>query len=263
MSHKNFLIFDGLSVCYDQQVILKNISLTIQKGEYVAVIGPNGSGKSTLLKSINRIVAHSSGGLQIDGLPVEQYAQKKLAQKVAYVSQNRPSQVPFFVYEMLQMGRYPYQKIFQGLRADDHAIIDEVIHLTEITDLQKRPFDQLSGGEKQKVLIAASIIQQPEILLLDEPTTHLDPKHHRDILTIISHVCQRYQMTILHVTHDLNYVMHWSKKILALKDGEVVFYGNTHEGLSCEHLHNIFEISFHRMHDPVNQKDIIIPEVVL
>jgi len=252
---------DCFSFFYEEKPILNNISLTAAKGEYVAVIGPNGAGKSTMLKCINRILRGGSGSIEIFGKNIEQYSQKELGKLVGYVPQTRTHVFPYTVYEFVLMGRYPYLNPLSRISKEDRRIVNEVIEICDISQFFNCPIENLSGGERQKVYLAAALAQQPSILLLDEPTAHLDPKYHMEIQKTISQVSKEMGMTVLHVTHDLNHLLYWSQKVIAMKEGDICFCGVPEGILRDDNLFKAFGTHFLSITHPLDQKNIIIPEV--
>jgi len=249
------------SFCYGSREILHEINMSVNVGEYVSIIGPNGAGKSTVLKCINRIVKGGQGTIELFGRPLASYSQKQLGSLIGYVPQSREQPSVYTVEEFVMMGRYPHLQAFAPSQKEDERIVREALCLTGLQDLSCRLMRHLSGGERQKVYLAAALAQQPKILLLDEPTTHLDPKHHIEIQKIISDICSQGGMTVLHVTHDLSYIYYWSQKIVAIKDGRVHSSGLPRDVMKSENLYQIFDAPFLRIPHPVAKHDIIIPEV--
>ncbi|MCA9398774.1 MAG: ABC transporter ATP-binding protein [Candidatus Omnitrophica bacterium] len=245
---------------YDKGYVLNDINLSIAKGEYVSIIGPNGSGKSTLLKCLNRVVKGGEGTINIMGKSMFGYSQKELAKSVAYVPQHLSSAFSYTVDEFVTMGRYPYLKAFSPMTSEDQQAVEKAIQLTGLSDLRLRPLNQLSGGERQKTYLAAALAQEPDILILDEPTTHLDPKFQKDVQKTVCDVSRNLGITVLHVTHDLNHILTWSEKIVALKAGHVCYYGLSKDVMTADHLKNVFETDFHLLADPVEGHPIIVPE---
>ena len=254
---------ENLSCRYAHKEVLCGINLTAGAGEYVSIIGPNGAGKSTLLKCINRIVRHSQGSITLLGRPLERYAQKEIGRMIGYVAQGRERVFPYTVEDFVLMGRYPYLNPFSHVSAHDKRIVGEVLDLIGITGLAARQVMTLSGGEKQKVYLAAALAQQPQILLLDEPTTHLDPRYHAEIQKVISDICRRMRLTVLHVTHDLSHILFWSHKVIAIKDGRIFRQGEPSAVLTEEHLREIFEVGFLLTRHKYLDKPLVIPDIAL
>ncbi len=254
------LSVSDLSFSYTSKPVLHHLNFSILEGEYVTIIGPNGSGKSTLLKCLNRIVAADHSHIQIFGRELSSFPQKELARLIGYVPQHQGLLPAFTVEEFVTMGRYPYLDPLRSYSKEDHKIVDDVLRLTGIGEFKDRFLHQLSGGERQKVFIASALAQQPKILLLDEPTIHLDPQHNIEVQKLISKICCEYRMTIVHVTHDLTHIQTWSQKLIALQKGKIVFDGKPREILNQENLEKVFQTSFQFFKDEKSQT-VIIPKI--
>ena len=263
MTNKNILKIDDFSFSYNGENVIEAINLSFQEGDYVSIIGPNGAGKSTLLKCINRILTGGQGHIELYGKELRKYSQKSLAQLVGYVPQTVEPVFSYSVREFVSMGRYPYLKPFARLSKDDENVVDEAIRITGLSSFVHRNINQLSGGEKQKVYIAACLAQQPKILLLDEPNNHLDPKHRIEVQQTISDISRKLNITIVHVTHDLSHITYWSQKIVALHDGKIAFAGPPQDLISTDCLKKLYDTNFHLIPDPKTEETIIIPSVEL
>ncbi len=261
LSSMEVLSVSQLSFSYSQHPVLRDIHFSVNKGEYVSIIGPNGSGKSTLLKCLNRLILPHSQTIKVLGRELSTYHQKDLAKIIGYVPQHQGEFLSFSVAEFVLMGRYPYLDPFQSYSKDDYQIVDNILTLTSLNQLKDRYVHQLSGGERQKVFLASALAQQPKILLLDEPTIHLDPHHNIEIQKLIANICKEFQMTILHVTHDLTYLERWSHKLIALQDGKILFCGKPSEILTPLNLEKVFQIPFAFFNDSQSQQKIIVPKV--
>jgi ABC-type cobalamin/Fe3+-siderophores transport system ATPase subunit len=216
----------NLSFAYDREPVLESISLNIQSGEQWAIIGKNGSGKSTLLKCIGGIEKASSGRIAISGRNINDFSIKERARYISYIPQFVDRNLPFIVYDYVMMSRYPYQKALAIPDKTDHEIVRESLSLTETEEFKNRRINSLSGGEQQRVFLAGAVAQQSKIVLLDEPTTFLDPLQARNIARALKRLIQRYSITIISVTHELNYSITLHNKVLALKDKKVFYSGS-------------------------------------
>lgn len=252
---------DSFSFSAGGRDILKDISFTVHEGEYVSVVGPNGAGKTTLLKCISRIHKGGRGKISVAGKALEAYAQRELALKVSYVPQADGRHAPFTVYEFVLMGRYPYLSPFSPPSSGDVNAVLDAMNITGTSLFSERLLSTLSGGERQKVYIAAALAQESTILLLDEPTTFLDPKHESDIYGLLAEINRKRGVTIVSVTHDINSAVLTSRTVLGLKNGVVEFCGPTEEFMKEETLERIYEKSFSLMKHPRYDRTIIIPEV--
>ena len=260
---KNIVTIQGFSFSYDQKKVLDQITCFIDEGDYVSIIGPNGAGKSTLLKCLNRILTSQEGEIHLFGQKLSGYKQKELGRLIGYVPQGREQLFPYTVYEFVMMGRYAYVPAFSYTTAEDHRAVEQALSMTGIMDLAKRPVNALSGGERQKVYLAGALAQEPKILLLDEPTTHLDPKHQVEIQKMIWDISSQCGMTVIHVTHDLQHLCLGPQKILALKEGRLIFSGPSEEILTPANLKTIFGTAFVFLPFPSSGKKFIVAEAML
>jgi iron complex transport system ATP-binding protein len=241
--------------------ILKDISFTVTEGEYLSIVGPNGAGKTTLLKCIDRIQKGGCGNIRIAGRPLEEYSQKELARKVSYVPQADGRLSPFTVYEFVMMGRYPHLSPFSSPGKEDRDAVHDALAMTGTLAFEDRLLGTLSGGERQKVFIAGAFAQGATVLLLDEPTTFLDPKHEADVHRLLARVNRERGMTIVSVTHDINSAVVTSRRVVALKDGAVAFCGRAEEFMNNNILQYIYERSFLFVRLPRDGKAIVAPDV--
>jgi len=257
----NAVEINNLSFRYEQKEVLREITLQVRTGDYAGLIGPNGVGKSTLLKSLNRILRTPPGTIRLFGKNLEDYTQKELGKLIGYVPQYLEQLFSYTVFEFVLMARYPYFDMGRPASRNDEKKVDETLSLLKLSDFRERRINQISGGERQKVYIAAALAQEPKILLLDEPTAHLDPKYHADIQRLISKAAQDLGLTVLHATHDLNHIFSWSKDIVAMKDGRVAMQGTPAQVLTSKNLESIYETKFIFMNHPQTAKNIIVPEM--
>lgn len=241
--------------------ILKDISFSVKRHESLSIVGPNGAGKTTLLKCLNRILAAKRDAVRIFGNPIEQFRQSELAKLVAYVPQGG-GLLPFTVHEFVLLGRYPYFSPFSSISREDEEAVWAALCLTETEELESRMLNTLSGGERQKVLIAAALAQTAEILLLDEPTTFLDPKHQAEIIRILRRTNLDNGTTILTVTHDLNSAVVVSDRILAIKDGRSVFQGQSAGIMDEQVLSEIYGQEFDFVEHPRLKRKLAIPRMM-
>jgi iron complex transport system ATP-binding protein len=251
----------SFSFAIGDKEILKDVSLTVHEGEYVSIVGPNGAGKTTLLKCISRILRGGRGRIVVAGKNLEDYGQKELALKLSYVPQAEGRHAPFTVREFILMGRYPYLSPFSSPSASDTAAVAEALKVTGTMEFSERFLSTLSGGEKQKVYIAAALAQEANVLLLDEPTTFLDPKHESDIYRLLAGINRERGVTVVSVTHDINSAVLTSRIVLALKGGRVAFYGPAENFMNEKVLQDIYEKTFSLIKHPGYDRTIIAPEV--
>jgi iron complex transport system ATP-binding protein len=224
--------------------ILRDVSFSVVRGEYLSIVGPNGAGKTTLLKCIDRLLIGGTGRIEVFGRPLGSYRQKDLARRISYVPQADGRVIPFTVRQFVLMGRYPYLSPFSSIDEEGCHAVDEAMETTGTAEFADRRLDTLSGGERQKVYIAAALAQGSDILLLDEPTTFLDYRHQAEIRDLLSRVNQQSKATIVCVTHDLNRAALDSDRIVALRAGRVLFTGTPAEIMKPEVLQTLFQTPF-------------------
>ena len=203
--------------------VLKDISFDIEPGRFLAILGNNGAGKSTLLKCFNHILRPDSGKVLLDGEDLLTMPAREVAKRLAFVSQNIPS-TQMTVHDVVTLGRRPYMK--WGFTAEDHAIVHGAMDRLGLDAMRGRFLSQLSGGEKQKVMLARALAQQPKALLLDEPTSALDIQNQYQVLRMVRDICHNDKMIAVVVIHDLNLALRFCDRFLLLKDGQVYRCGD-------------------------------------
>jgi len=214
----------SVSFNYENKSVLTDITFSIGAGELVALIGPNGSGKTTLLKILLGFLPPSGGSVTLDAKPLSAYAPKERAKQIAYVSQLPLLSFPLTAFELVSLGRYPHSPR-SGLSSADTLAVKTALSRTDAKNLSERNFNTLSGGEKQKVLIARALAQSARILLLDEPTLHLDLYYQLQILSGLKRLRDEEGITVVTVLHDVNLVSLFADKALLLSDGVVRSFG--------------------------------------
>ncbi|MEE9143569.1 MAG: ABC transporter ATP-binding protein [Candidatus Binatia bacterium] len=231
----------NISFGYEEALVLKDIGFSIQEGDFVALIGPNGSGKTTLLKILLGTLSPMEGEVLLDGNPVLSYAAKERAKKIGYVSQQPFFSFPLTVLELVFLGRYAHSNRFKQ-RPEDGQAVEDALHQTDSFNLRERKFTTLSGGERQKVLIARALAQTPFLLLMDEPTVHLDIYFQLQILNSLKEICREKKLTIVAVLHDLNLISLFADKALLLKSGELLAFGRVKEVLNETSIKELFGV---------------------
>ncbi|WP_194841358.1 ABC transporter ATP-binding protein [Salinibacillus xinjiangensis] len=252
------LTVETISKQYGENNVLRNISFKVNKGTTVGIIGPNGSGKSTLLKIISGILPSTSGFVNFEGTNIQQLKQKDLARKMAVLSQNGLEPMPISVYDTVMMGRYPHLKWYQRVGAHDVEKVQEVLYLTGINHLQDQLLDTLSGGERQRVAIAKAMVQEPEILLLDEPTTYLDIGHQLNVLELVNYWKEKTALTVVMVLHDLNLASQFCEQLILLNEGEIEKIGSSNEVIQQDILEKVYETIPEIVTHPINQAPQIL-----
>jgi len=222
-------------------------------------VGPNGAGKTTLLKCIDRIQSGGHGRIEVCGRPLAEYSQKELARLISYVPQADVRTSPCTVEQFAPMGRYPYLSPFSTVGSEDRRAVRQVMEMTGTDEFAHRVLDTLSGGERQKVYIAAALAQGAGVLLLDEPTTFLDYRHQAEVRRLLTRVNRESGVTIVAVTHDVNHAALESDRILAMRDGAAVFCGTPGAIMRAERPEEIYRTSFLLTDHPASGMPIIVP----
>ena len=218
--------------------VLKDVSFDIEPGKFLAILGNNGVGKSTLLKCFNRILKQDSGEVLLGGENLLNMSGREVARRVAFVSQSVPD-TQLTVHDVVMLGRRPYMQ--WGFTEEDHTIVHDAMHRLDVEDMRGRFLNQLSGGEKQKVMLARALAQQPKVLLLDEPTSALDIQNQHQVLRLVRDICHRDGITAIMVIHDLNLALQFCDRFLLMKDGEVYRYGD-HSVLDSYALASVYGV---------------------
>ncbi len=249
----------SVSFRYVDQWVLRDISFDVTKGEFLGVIGPNGSGKTTLLKSLNRILVPQEGDVLVGGVNVKEIKRRELARVVGMVPQEAPMVFPFTVLELVLMGRAPYLKGLSFEGEKDCEIARRAMEMTDTLQFSKRVVGALSGGEKQRVLIARAIAQEPDVMLLDEPTSFLDIKHQIEIYDLIKGLSLGNGLTIVGVSHDINMAAQYCDRIILLSNGRVYKVGTPEEVITWENIEGVYGCIVLVDKNPVTGKPRITP----
>jgi len=240
------LSVENISFRYPDVPVLRNITFDLPSGDFLSLLGPNGSGKSTLLRLLDRILLPQSGTITLDGRPLNEFSRRELAKRVAYVPQDTLWVFPYTVLEVVLMGRSPYIGHSGFENEQDLEIAQEMMRLTDIAHLANKLITGISGGERQRVLIARALSQQPQILLLDEPNAHLDISHQIEIFQILREQNEQRNLTIVSVSHDLNLAAAFSRNTLLLanagNEGASIFaIGQPKEVLTRANIEQVYQ----------------------
>lgn len=222
----------------DGENVLEEVGFSIVSGECIAILGNNGAGKSTLLKCINRICPTKDGVVMVEGKNVYTLSPQIRAQQLAYVPQNSESS-PMTVFDAVLLGRKPY--ITWDASQQDRKITSQIIQQMGLSSFAMRKLNQLSGGEAQKVLLARALAQGPKFLLLDEPTSNLDPYNQHEVLRTVREIASQHKIAVAVIMHDLNLALRYCDKFLFLKDAEVFAYGAV-EIVTPETIREVYNI---------------------
>jgi iron complex transport system ATP-binding protein len=227
---------------YETEPVMDNVSFTLENAQILAVIGPNGSGKTTLLKIINGTFFPDSGVMLIDGKDTRQWSRREIARTVAIVPQETAAVFPFFAEEIVLMGRFPHLKTWGFESRKDYRIVHEAMEKTDALAFAGRPYNELSAGERQRVLIARALAQEPKILLLDESTVFLDIKHQVQFLTLLRQLSRAQNLTVIFVTHDINLTAQNADQIILLYCGKKYAIGIPAEVITAQNIKEVYDV---------------------
>jgi iron complex transport system ATP-binding protein len=246
---------DGIECRYGSVKVLEDVSLSVKGGDFVGILGPNGSGKTTLLKSISRTLKPHKGTILLNKTDIYSLKSVDVAKQMAVVPQETSIGFNFSALDIVLMGRNPHMKRFQMESEKDITVARKVMNLTNIWHLAERPINELSGGEKQRVIIARALAQEPKILLLDEPLTHLDIMNQLEIMDLVKDLCVKEKLVVLAVFHDLNLAARYCDSAIMLKDSKIFAAGGLAEVLTSENIKNVFHV------DAIVQKHLVTNSV--
>ena len=237
-----FFGFEHISVSYGKKQVLRDLTLEVPRGEFVVLIGPNGCGKSSLLKTVSGAVIPQTGRILLEGRELASYKPRLRARRIAYLPQECPPLCDLDVETLVSYGRYPHMVPGRGLTAADRAVIDRVISRTGLEDLRFHSVTSLSGGEVQRARIAMNLAQEPTVLILDEPTTHLDIGYQLEILELLRRLNRTMGLTVLTVLHDINLAARYADRIYAIQNGTIGAAGSPEEVITAQNMRKLFGI---------------------
>lgn len=231
-----------LRFCYREKPVLEGLDFEVQSGEILGILGPNGCGKTTLLKHLNRNLVPGGGCVLLDGSDLLEMKKRDIAKKVAAVPQGNEIKFAFTVRDIVAMGRMPFQKELAGSSTQDEEIVDTALMRTGLQDFGGRYINEMSGGERQRVIIARALAQTPKILLMDEPTLHLDISTQFETLDLIYRLSQEDGLTVILVSHDLPMVVRYCDRIMLIHDHKILCCGTPEETLTPENMRLVFGV---------------------
>lgn len=248
-----------LTCRYNKRFILKAINFKVKEEALLGIIGPNGSGKTTLLRAITKVIKPLNGKILFEGEDIWQIGFKELARKVAFVTQTPLSYgLDITVEQFVLLGRVPHRKLFQFLETKyDKVIAQDAMALTNILGIKDRPISELSGGERQLAFIARALTQEPKLLLLDEPTAHLDIAHQIRILDLIKRLNSSFRLTVIIVLHDLNLASQYCDELILLNNGRLYKRGSPEEILTAENIEDVYKTKVIIKEDPISSRPYI------
>jgi len=247
------LRLEQVSLGYGRRTILEDASLEANPGEVLGIIGPNGSGKSTLLRGMTRLLTPSTGHIFIDGHTIDQLKHSDLAQLVAVVPQNAVLPELFTAVEVVLMGRTPHLGLFKYENNNDFTIVYKAMEATNTVHLAECRVGELSGGEKQRLVIARALAQEPKIILLDEPTAHLDINYQIETLEMIRHLCREQNLVVVIALHDLNLAVQYCDRLVILNHGKIYSQGTPETVVTAQTIKEVYGADVCVYPHPVNK----------
>lgn len=237
------------NVCfsYTSTPVLHDVTLDLSGNELISILGPNGVGKSTLIHCINKILSPTSGTVLIDGKDVSEIKLKELAKQIGYVPYSANDSFPLSVIDTVLIGRHPHSK--WGSLDDDLDIVYDTLKMLGISHLAMRAFNELSAGQHQKVMLARGLVQQPEILLLDEPTSNLDVRHQLDVTKMLRRLSGERNILIVMISHDINIAAKYSDKIILMHEGTIFDAGTPKEVITVDNLRTVYGVTAQIIND--------------
>lgn len=233
---------DSLSVGYEKNIIVSGINFEVKQGEILTLIGPNGAGKSTALKTLAGYLESLAGKIIIVGKDAHKISASEMSQKLSVLLTERICPDLMTCREVVETGRYPYTGKFGLLSEHDKKIVNNAIEAVEISDLSDMDFNSVSDGQKQRVMLARAICQEPEILILDEPTSYLDIRHKIVFFEILRRLVSERKIAVILSIHELNFAEKISDKVLCIKDGKIIHAGEPKEIFTEENIREIYDI---------------------
>lgn len=234
------ILVKGVSFSYQSTRALEDVSMSVVNGQMVSILGPNGSGKSTLIKCIDRILRPKLGTVLIDGRDTANIKPRELAKLLGYIPQSGADTFPFTVFDVVLMGRHPY--LGWSPSPEDLNIVSDMLDLLGLIEFALGPITELSGGERQRVLLARALAQQPQALLLDEPTANLDIRHQLRVLELLERLVRQKGISALMAIHDVNLAARFSDKIVLLKQGQILAAGEPRAIITRENIRAIYGV---------------------
>lgn len=250
----SLITVNNLSGGYGDTLVIKDISLEVKRGESLAIIGPNGSGKSTLLKLMTRALSPEKGLITLEGKNIEGMRLKEFCRKVAFVPQDTMINFSFSVEEIVLMGRIPYLRRMQFESKRDISIAHTALNMTDTFYIKDKDIRELSAGERQRAIIAKALAQEPMLLFLDEPTSHLDIGHQVQILDLLTKMNREKALTVVTVMHDLNLASEYCSRIILLDQGRIFKEGLPDEVLSYQNIEEVYKTPVIVKNNPVTSR---------
>ncbi len=257
---ENAVELKNLSWRYNGKDVVNSVNIGIGKGSFTGIIGPNGAGKTTLLKLILRLLTPEENSVFIMGKDIREFSRKELAKKISYVPQTVNAEFGFSVDQIITMGRNPYSSLFSSDPAKDREVVLRVMRETEVDHISKKNIGSISGGELQRVIIARALAQEPLILALDEPTSHLDINHQIKILSLIRSLSRKTGITVIAVLHDFNHALEYCTSLILMDRGRIKASGKPEDVITPKVMKEVYNINVIINRNPFTGKPYIVNE---
>ncbi|MGV8851629.1 MAG: ABC transporter ATP-binding protein [Rhodoglobus sp.] len=250
---------DNVTLNYGGRDIVSNVSLAIPGGKITVIVGANACGKSTLLRGLSRLLRPTSGRVMLDGRDIHSVPSKEVARVVGILPQSPIAPEGITVRDLVARGRYPHQGWFQQWSPADDVAVEQALVATDTAQLASRRIEELSGGQRQRVWIAMALSQDPDILLLDEPTTFLDVRHQLDALDVLANLNRERGTTIVMVLHELNLAARYAEHMVLMGEGKILAEGAPADVVTAERMREAFGLEAQIIADPVSHSPMVIP----
>jgi len=253
----NILQTTNLTCGYGQKQVIKDISFSVKEGEFVGVIGPNGAGKTTLFRAVTGVLRPFKGQVLYKGREISKISPREFAREAAVIPQILDVPFSFTVEEFVLMGRFPHLGRFEALGERDSKALEEALSLADISDLRERRISELSGGERQRAVFAQGFAQEPCLLLLDEPTAHLDIAHQVQALDLVKKLNRQKGLTVIVVLHDLNLASSYCDRLVLLKEGEIFKDASPEEVLTYQNIEEVYKTVVVVEKNPISRRPYV------
>jgi iron complex transport system ATP-binding protein len=247
-----------LSWKYGKQAILTNINLAVDRGKFYSIIGPNGSGKTTLLRNISRNLEPAAHSVFIDDTDITGLSGRDMAKRLSVVPQNTNIEFDFSVTDIVLMGRSPYMKRFGSESQEDMEIAERAMRTTNTWHLKEKSINEISGGERQRVIVARALAQETDIMLLDEPVSQLDIHHQIEMMELICSLIRARALTAISVMHDLNLAAQYSDYLILISEGRIVCQGTPRQVITKENIESVYQLESCIIDNPITGKPYIM-----